>query len=52
MIGSELYFSLFVGIVLSLIFAEKFGINPGTRCTGLFSTYIRSTHHVVICVSH
>ena len=28
MIGSELYFSLFVGIVLSLIFAEKFGINP------------------------
>ncbi|TBW84840.1 poly-gamma-glutamate biosynthesis protein PgsC [Staphylococcus hominis] len=26
--GSELYFSLFVGIVLSLIFAEKFGINP------------------------
>lgn len=27
MIGSELYFSLFVGIVLSLIFAEKFGIN-------------------------
>ena len=28
MIGSELYFSLFVGVVLSLIFAEKFGINP------------------------
>lgn len=28
MVGSELYFSLFVGIVLSLIFAEKFGINP------------------------
>ncbi|MDU0462462.1 poly-gamma-glutamate biosynthesis protein PgsC [Staphylococcus ureilyticus] len=28
MIGSELYFSLFVGIVLSLIFAEKFGISP------------------------
>ena len=28
MIGSELYFSLFVGIVLSLIFAEKSGINP------------------------
>ncbi|MDU1821708.1 MAG: poly-gamma-glutamate biosynthesis protein PgsC, partial [Staphylococcus epidermidis] len=24
MIGSELYFSLFVGVVLSLIFAEKF----------------------------
>ena len=32
MIGSELYFSLFVGIVLSLIFADKFGINP----SGLF----------------
>ncbi|MCD8915527.1 MULTISPECIES: poly-gamma-glutamate biosynthesis protein PgsC [Staphylococcus] len=28
MVGSELYFSLFVGIVLSLIFAEKFGITP------------------------
>ena len=28
MIGSELYFSLFVGVVLSLIFAEKFGIKP------------------------
>ena len=28
MIGSELYFSLFVGVILSLIFAEKFGINP------------------------
>ena len=28
MIGSELYFSLFVGIVLSLIFSEKFVINP------------------------
>ena len=28
MIGSELYFSLFVGVVLSLIFVEKFGINP------------------------
>ena len=28
MIGSKLYFSLFVGVVLSLIFAEKFGINP------------------------
>ncbi|NAM88293.1 poly-gamma-glutamate biosynthesis protein PgsC [Staphylococcus epidermidis] len=28
MIGSELYFSLFVGVVLSLIFTEKFGINP------------------------
>ena len=28
MTGSELYFSLFVGVVLSLIFAEKFGINP------------------------
>ena len=28
MIGSELYFSLFVGVVLSLILAEKFGINP------------------------
>ena len=28
MIGSELYFSLFVCVVLSLIFAEKFGINP------------------------
>ena len=28
MIGSELYFSLFVGVVLSLIFSEKFGINP------------------------
>ena len=28
MIGSELYFSLFVGVVLSLIFAEKFGFNP------------------------
>ena len=28
MIGSELYFSLFVGVVLSLIFAEKFWINP------------------------
>ena len=28
MIGSELYFSLFVGIVLSLLFAEKFGISP------------------------
>ena len=28
MIDSELYFSLFVGVVLSLIFAEKFGINP------------------------
>ena len=28
MIGSELYFSLFAGVVLSLIFAEKFGINP------------------------
>ena len=28
MIGSELYFSLFVGVVLSLIFADKFGINP------------------------
>ena len=28
MIGSELYFSLFVGVVLSLTFAEKFGINP------------------------
>ena len=28
MIGSELYFSLFVGVVLSLIFGEKFGINP------------------------
>ena len=28
MIGSDLYFSLFVGVVLSLIFAEKFGINP------------------------
>ena len=28
MIGSELYLSLFVGVVLSLIFAEKFGINP------------------------
>lgn len=28
MIGSELYFSLFVGVVLSLIFAEKFGISP------------------------
>ena len=28
MIGSELYFSLFVGVVLSLVFAEKFGINP------------------------
>ena len=28
MIGSELCFSLFVGVVLSLIFAEKFGINP------------------------
>ena len=27
MIGSELYF-LFVGVILSLIFAEKFGINP------------------------
>ncbi|MBW4836133.1 MAG: poly-gamma-glutamate biosynthesis protein PgsC [Staphylococcaceae bacterium] len=28
MIGSELYFSLFVGVILSLVFAEKFGINP------------------------
>ncbi|PTG88220.1 poly-gamma-glutamate biosynthesis protein PgsC, partial [Staphylococcus chromogenes] len=28
LVGSELYVSLFVGIVLSLIFAEKFGINP------------------------
>ncbi|WP_239725101.1 MULTISPECIES: poly-gamma-glutamate biosynthesis protein PgsC [unclassified Mammaliicoccus] len=28
MIGSELYFSLFVGVILSLIFAEKFGISP------------------------
>ena len=28
MVGAELYFSLFVGVVLSLIFAEKFGINP------------------------
>ena len=28
MIGSELYFSLFVGVILSLIFSEKFGINP------------------------
>ena len=28
MIGSDFYFSLFVGVVLSLIFAEKFGINP------------------------
>lgn len=28
MIGSELYFSLFVGVILSLIFADKFGINP------------------------
>ena len=28
MIGSELYFSLFVGIVLSLILQKKFGINP------------------------
>ncbi|BCU51526.1 gamma-polyglutamate biosynthesis protein CapC [Staphylococcus auricularis] len=28
MIGSELYFSLFIGVVLSLLFAEKFGINP------------------------
>ncbi|MCI2952002.1 poly-gamma-glutamate biosynthesis protein PgsC [Staphylococcus capitis] len=28
MIGSELYFSLFVGVILSLIFAEKLGINP------------------------
>ena len=28
MIGSELYYSLFVGVILSLIFAEKFGINP------------------------
>ena len=28
MIGSELYFSLFVGVLLSLIFDEKFGINP------------------------
>ena len=34
MIGSELYFSLFVGIVLSLIFAEKFGINPGLVVPG------------------
>lgn len=28
MIGSELYFSLFVGVILSLIFAERFGITP------------------------
>ena len=37
MIGSELYFSLFVGVVLSLIFAEKFGINPGISRSRLFS---------------
>lgn len=38
MIGSELYFSLFVGVVLSLIFAEKFGINPaGSVVPGYFA---------------
>ena len=38
MIGSELYFSLFVGVVLSLIFAEKFGINPaGLVVPGYFA---------------
>ena len=28
MIGTELYFSLFTGVLLSLLFAEKFGISP------------------------
>jgi len=28
MIGTELYFSLFTGVLLSLLFAERFGISP------------------------
>lgn len=49
MVGSELYFSLFVGIVLSLIFAEKFGINPaGLVVPG----YLALAGYVVICAGY
>lgn len=51
MIGSELYFSLFVGIVLSLIFAEKFGINPaGLVVPGIIANTIQK-QGVVITLS-